>query len=396
MSMFFNPKLVPRLPNGFHSRSLLPQIRVVVRLLSESYSTDRCVQDRESYTVSYLINSCGLTAKEALNSSRKLHFRSAEKPDSVIAFLRSHGFTNAQISNCARTHAELLVYNPSKVLLPKFNFFHSLGISNDELPQFVSTNWKVILISLDKGMLPLHKFLKDEFNLDDKKIALCIKKSAWYSGKDMLSSLAANISLLRELNVRELSLLHLVCNVINILLAKPARFKEFVNKVIDMGFVPQKLTFVQALCMFSGTSNSMWEVKVGIYREYGFSENEFQMAFKLHPLCIGLSEKTLRLKMDFLVKKMGLKPADIARMPTVLLYNFEKRIIPRCSVIEMLRSKGLLKKEVSISTIAYPSDKCFIDKFITMNCETLPQLLCILQGKSIIPNVKSSVSLLDS
>ncbi|XP_047312304.1 uncharacterized protein LOC124915592 isoform X2 [Impatiens glandulifera] len=190
----------------------------------------------------------------------------------------------------------------------------------------------------------------------------------------------------RELNVRRSSLLHLVCKI-NILLSKPVRFKEFVNKVINMGFVPQKLTFVQAVCVFSNLSNSLWELKVGIYREYGLSETEFQMAFKLQPLCMGLSEKTLRLKMDFLVKKMGLKPADIARMPTVLLYDFEKRIIPRCSVIEMLRSKGLLKKEVSISTIAYPSDKCFIDKFIAKNHEIVPQLLCILRGESILPDV---------
>ena len=50
--------------------------------------------------------------------------------------------------------------------------------------------------------------------------------------------------------------------------------------------------------------------------------------------------------MSFLVKEMGCPSEAIAEYPVVVGYNLEKRIIPRFSVIKILKSKGLLLRTV--------------------------------------------------
>jgi mTERF domain-containing protein len=41
-------------------------------------------QKEHSFTVSYLINSCGLSPKSALLASKRVHFENPEGPDSVL------------------------------------------------------------------------------------------------------------------------------------------------------------------------------------------------------------------------------------------------------------------------------------------------------------------------
>ena len=47
-----------------------------------------------------------------------------------------------------------------------------------------------------------------------------------------------------------------------------------------------------------------------------------------------LSEEKITEAVDFLVNKMGCPSAVIARNPIIILFNLEKRIIPRCLVIQ--------------------------------------------------------------
>ncbi|KAK2649376.1 hypothetical protein Ddye_016865 [Dipteronia dyeriana] len=85
--------------------------------------------------------------------------------------------------------------------------------------------------------------------------------------------------------------------------------------------------------------------------------------------------------MDFLVNKMEWKTGDIVTYPDILLMNLEKRIIPRCLVIKVLRSKGLVKYNMSLRPIIKLIEKKFLDKFVTKHIDTVPQLLKIYQRK---------------
>lgn len=73
-------------------------------------------------------------------------------------------------------------------------------------------------------------------------------------------------------------------------------------------------------------------------------------------------------------------------MPSVLTYSLEKRIIPRCSVIRVLLSKGLINEETQIcsSYLVIRSNKSFLDTFVTKHLDQVPQLLNIFLGKMTI------------
>ena len=47
---------------------------------------------------------------------------------------------------------------------------------------------------------------------------------------------------------------------------------------------------------------------------------------------------------------MGCPSAVIARNPIIILFNLEKRIIPRYLVIQSLLAKGLLKNDLGVWT----------------------------------------------
>ncbi|KAK9933757.1 hypothetical protein M0R45_020933 [Rubus argutus] len=80
-----------------------------------------------SFTVSYLITSCGLSPELALSLSQKsVHLKNREKPDSVIKLLKSYGFNDTYISQLVRKRPNVLGANPEKTLLPKLEFFSSI------------------------------------------------------------------------------------------------------------------------------------------------------------------------------------------------------------------------------------------------------------------------------
>ena len=45
--------------------------------------------NQHSFTVSYLVNSCGLSPETAFSASEKIHFENPKNPDSVLALLRN-------------------------------------------------------------------------------------------------------------------------------------------------------------------------------------------------------------------------------------------------------------------------------------------------------------------
>ena len=102
---------------------------------------------------------------------------------------------------------------------------------------------------------------------------------------------------------------------------KNHEFREITKQAKEMGFNPQKTTFVLAI------HRSIWDKCT---RGGGWSEDDIMCAFKKHPHCMMLSERKINRTMEFLVKEMNMAPRSIAGCPVVLFFSLDKRIIPRC------------------------------------------------------------------
>ncbi|XP_057461143.1 transcription termination factor MTERF8, chloroplastic-like [Actinidia eriantha] len=367
--------------------------RVLLRSISSiADSSSTKSPNPHSFRVSYLINSCGLSPETAISVSPKLNFETPEKPDSVLNLLRTHGFTQTQISILVRKRPLLLLANPDKTLLPKIEFFQSLGISRTDLARSLSSTPALLERSLDNQIVPCYNYLKSVLQ-SDKKVVAAMNHTHSVFLKDLRKYLLPNIDVLREIRVPESSISYLLNHFPEAIMENPNRFSEVVNEVKEMGFDPLKMNFVQAVHAISGDGNKLiWGRCYKAYKKWGWSEDDILSAFRKHPNCMLLSEKKISQAMDVFVNKMGRHSKEIARCPAVLIFNLERRIIPRSSVIRVLSSKGLLKKEFSLATIFTKVEKYFLERFVTKYEEEVPQLLSVYQGKMDIWNYDLDIS----
>ncbi|KAK9945520.1 hypothetical protein M0R45_011033 [Rubus argutus] len=335
----------------------------------------------EDFTVAYLVKSCGLSPKAAIVASHKVKLQSLEKPDSVLALLRDYELSHTQISNAVQRFPRILVADVRKTLMPKLEFFSSIGLSRLDLAKTLSLYPYLLKPSLRNQLIPNYNFLK-RVMVSDVKVQNILKRYP-RSFKDNLSkNLIPNIGILRELGIPQSAIAMLLTQSPSIIVSrKPELFRQLVGEVKEMGFDTQKLSFVCAIRALYGTKTT-WSLKEEAYRRWGWSENDVLSAFRLFPLCMTLSEKKIMETMDFLVNKMGWQSEAIAKCPMVLCYSLDKRIIPRFSVVRVLCSKGFVDVEkLSLASIITSPEKIFLNRFVTRYLDRVPQLTNVYQGK---------------
>ncbi|XP_057460952.1 uncharacterized protein LOC130751368 [Actinidia eriantha] len=307
---------------------------------STADSSSRKSPNPDSYTVSYLINSCGLSPETAISASKALNFETPERPDLILDLLRTHGFTKTQIANLVRIRPRLLLANPDKTLLPKLQFFHSIDVSRTDLATTLSLSPTLLCRSLQNGIIPCYNFIKSVLQ-SDKKVVAAMKRSPWLFLEDHRKCLVPNIDALRGIGVPESSIVLLLTHFAEALMKNHEQFREIVNKVKEMGFDPGKSIFVQAVHALLGDSNKLiWDRSYETYRKWGWSDDDVLSAFRKHPNCMLLSEKKISRAMDVFVNKMGWHSKEIVRSPVVLFFNLEKRIIPRYSLFKSCHQKA--------------------------------------------------------
>ncbi|XP_057994476.1 uncharacterized protein LOC131174711 [Hevea brasiliensis] len=142
------------------------------------------------------------------------------------------------------------------------------------------------------------------------------------------------------------------------------------------------LAFSEIMLAFSEIIT--WEQKKEVYRSWGLSEEEIWSATK-YPFYMFLSVKKITRIMDFLVNRMGWRPADIARVAVVFGYSLEKRIIPRCSVIiRVLLVRGLVKGKINIPSMVIMAEKHLLYAFVSKYQE---KVLSIFWGGMTFPDL---------
>ncbi|KAM2595299.1 hypothetical protein TB2_039875 [Malus domestica] len=333
------------------------------------------------FSVNYLINSCGVSQKNAISASKRVKLRSPERADAVLAILRNHGLSETQITNIVRNRSEVLQLDPEETLLPKLEFFRSIGVSRQDLAITLSYMPQLLTTSLENRILPTYNFLRSL--LSEKNVASVLKHGSWIFVEGHSKKVEPKIRILRELGMSQFCISRLIAYYPCTLMLKPKEFCQVVDEVKKMGFDLGKVTFLMAMRALCGKSKVRCNRNQEVYKNWGWSEDDALTAFRKNPQCMITSEEKIMQVMDFLVNKMGWSSTTIAKYPIVLCYSLEKRIIPRCSVVKVLLAKGLLKdvENVSLCSLLSPAEKGFLERFVARYIDEVPQLLSVYQGK---------------
>ena len=347
-------------------------------LLVKFISTTSSSSKGNSFTVSYLIDTCGFPPERAASVSKRINFEDREKSDLVFEFFKNHGFSQTQMLSMIRKHPQLLRTDPEKILRPKIEFFKSKGFSSSDMLRLM-VGWPNILTrSLQNEIIPCFDFFNNMFQSKHKLMKAVLR----YPGIlcDFGKRSALNIKLLREEGVPESHIVRFIEYFPRTLKAPPKQFEKTVQEVKELQFNPLRLQFIVVVHVKICISRSTWARKEGIYRKWGWTDYDISAAFRVQPFCMSSSDDKIEEVMDFLVNKMGYKSSDIVRFPVVLTMSLGKRIIPRGSVILALSSKGLVN-QLNLSAIFKCNERVFLDKFVCCYEKEADELLKLYGDK---------------
>ncbi|KAL5710907.1 hypothetical protein ACHQM5_021416 [Ranunculus cassubicifolius] len=274
----------------------------------------------------------------------------------------------------------LLVTDADKIIKPKIDYIKFLGFCGAKLVKFLLANPYILNYSLEKRIIPNVAFLKGIVTTD-KDITTLLSRSSWVLTRNVEKLMTPNIALLRDNGVPESFIKKIVVLKATALAIAPDQFKEIVEETKKMKFDPLQFSFVKGVAVLSQLSEVSWETKISIFKKFGWSEEVFYMTFRKFPVLMEISAKKASHILEFLVNKMGYDPLVIAKCPLILSYSLDKRIIPRCLVIELLISNCLIGKDCNLNAVLAYSEKDFVEKFVTKFQGRIPKVLDVYEDK---------------
>lgn len=329
--------------------------------------------------MSYLVKSFGFTPEKAKSVSKCLKFEATDKPDSVLAFFKKHGFTQTQITKIIAKRPRLLLFNPNKSLLPKFEFFMSKGLSSRHVAKMVSGTPIILTKSLEKSIIPFFRFFSNLLQSEEKTVSAM----RTYSGLLTLekTQVMARIELLRAAGVPNSNIVFLLERQPRGFMRSNDWYRTVLDEVKKMGFNSSLKTFVVAVYVLMAMSKSTWEKKIEVYKKWGWTDDAIIVAFKKYPLCMATSEQKINAVMDFFVNQIDLESSFLAGAPIFIAMSLRKRIVPRSAVYQALSSKGLIKtKDISLATFLRLPETLFLKKVLSYR-EEAPKLLKLYKEK---------------
>ncbi|XP_044500315.1 transcription termination factor MTERF6, chloroplastic/mitochondrial-like [Mangifera indica] len=273
---------------------------------------------KQSFTVSYLINSCGLSPESASRASEKVQFETSLKPNLVLTCFKKNGFSETQISDLIKKCPTMLLYSPEKILSPKLEFFHSIGFASADLAKIICCYPRILQSSLKNRLIPCFIYLSDLLQSTEKTVTV-VKRYPAIIYHDLQNLLPPTVNYLRDTGVPEPKIIMFLYN------------------------------WPMTLIYYPGLKEAV-DFKFDLYKRCGWFEEEILTAYRKHPWCMMKSENKIMAVMDFFVKKMGWEPSAIAERSILFSLSMEKRIIPRASFLQYLLAKGLLENKVLSAT----------------------------------------------
>lgn len=339
-------------------------------------STSPSSSPSSSFTVQYLMNSCGLPLETALSASLKLQLdeNKPEIHDSVLTFLKSQGFSDAHIEKLVTKYPKILHSRVNTKLKPKIQCLVDNGFRGELLPDLIVGNPFILVRGLNSHLKPSFDLLRTCLG-DNEKVIAAVKGTPWLLTSNLKRTLQPNVELLIREGVPIGNIFRLIMLRSRTLLQNVDNLSRVIVTLKKMGLKPDAPMFVYAIRVMVSMNESNWNKKVEVYKSLGWSEEDIKCAFKREPHCLGVSEEKIRSIMDFYVNTMKLEPAALVAYPKLLMYSMDKRIRPRYYVIKILKSKKLLNENRKLAWMLTINEKKFLDDFVMKHLDKVPNLM---------------------
>ncbi|KAB1210411.1 hypothetical protein CJ030_MR6G007162 [Morella rubra] len=241
-----------------------------------------------------------------------------------------------------------------------------LGLVGSELAKFISKNSTVLNASLQRRLIPgvaiLKKILSDDEN--NQNLFRVLRRCNSVVTGVPESRLVGNIAYLKSCGIVGSQLSMLLTRQPWLFVVKESKLRGLVSRVLEMGFAVNTRMLVYALYTVSCMSNETFMRKLELFQSYGFTSDECIAMFRKAPSLLGGSEEKLKLGIEFFINTMKWEKSVLIRAPYCLMYSMETRVFPRFRVLQIMKSKGLLKREPRFINSLNLSEEEFLARFI--------------------------------
>ena len=275
---------------------------------------------------------------------------------------------------------QILFSDIDKTLKPKIEFFQDLGLVGSELGKFISKNSSVLTFSLERRLVPCVEILKKIlcYKNNQDLIRVLSRCNAVVCG-DPESILVGNVAFLKSCGIVGSQLSMLLTRQPWLFITQESKLRDLVSRALDMGFSVNSRMLVYAIYTVSCMSNETFTRKLELFGNSGFSSDECMEMFRKQPALLRASEEKLKIGIEFFMNTIKLEKSVIVRSPSCLMHSMEGRVIPRYMVLQILKSKKWLKREISFIHTMNLTEEKFL-KFIVKFGDHAEELLVAYMG----------------
>lgn len=376
LGLQFRSLLIPYISQSCLSDPFKPPLFFIKSFFTESqnraYTSTPHLNSTNLVFAEYLVNSLKLSKTEATAISRRYPCVSSfEKPEAVIRFFKALGFSDTEIQFSIKRQPTILFADVENNIKPKVAFFQELGLCGPRLGMMISRNPSLLRSSLDKKLIPSIEVIKEVLKTDGSEKSTnnfnvlmfrILSRSAFVIGND--SRLRSNITYLRNCGVCSSQLISLLKFDLRLLSTREEELRNLVSRAIEMGFMMGSRMLVYAiLALYSNTAETI-NTKFKLLHSFGFSQDECNEMFLKSPNVFRVSEAKLRSNVELFLQRLMVDKSVLVGSPVVLCFSPEKRMIPRYKILEMIKSRSLLKNEPNFISVAFLPEMKFVEKYI--------------------------------
>ncbi|BAF21400.1 transcription termination factor MTERF2, chloroplastic [Oryza sativa Japonica Group] len=328
-----------------------------------------------SLTLHFLRNTCGLSEDEAAAAAARVRLRSTKKAHAIVALFRGIGFSAADIARLVTSNPSLLSYRADATLMPKIEFFRrELGLTDAEIRRLVLANpYRVLRYSLKRCIRPNYLILRDLLG-SDKNVTAAVLQSTDLIHGDVRGILLPKIKILQDYGATNDVIVKLVTTHPRALMHRASRFEESLAAMKELGVRPSSGMFPYSFGLFARLHPRKWKGRMDNFLSLGWTKEQVIEAFVRHPYCMSVSNDKVKLIWQFLAKKLRWTTDYVARSPMVLSFSYDKRILPRCTVLNLLASRGIFNRDIKTSHLVL-GEKKFKEKYVTPYQDEIPEVL---------------------
>lgn len=316
------------------------------------------------FIAQYLISSLGFSPERALKVSTNRRFvaiKSEDRPESVVRFFKDTGLSDDQIKAVVSLSPHLLASNVEKTLKPKIRELKDGGFSGELLVHLILYSSAALL---SKNPLLRLLFWRDFVGKGDEALLKILQRNAGLITYDIDKYVVPRIKLLNEYGLSNRDIAGVLASYSNCMKRGLESLRQVLEFIEELGIQRESSMFKCAFKVVHASSKDKLKGKVEFFMmRYGWSQEEVYYAFRKFPSVLTLSEGNVNLKMDFLTTKGGFKPRSIASQPVLLGYSLERVLIPRHTVLSVLKALGL-KKKYSLRTACVISERRFCEIYV--------------------------------